>query len=300
MEIYIKLFEVVFPVFFVVGIGYYLGKKNPKIDTKFITNFAANIGTPAMVIYAVTSTGINFEIFRDYFWYYLLAIICFSIVGIINLFLINTKDIIRELPPLIFPNTGNMGLPICLFAYGSQGLGVSASITSLIILMHFTIGVFLADRKFNLDVIIKNPPFYAIIFSSIVLFYEIDMPVFVINTTEWLMYVTIFLILMSLGIALTRLKVFSLNKAVISSITRMFIGPLIGIGLIWFFDLEGFAAGVLLIQCSMPSAVLNYLVGSIYSPKKVVDSVASTIVVSTVMSFITIPIVVYFALRYFS
>ena len=300
MEIYIKLFEVVFPVFFVVGIGYYLGKKNPKIDTKFITNFAANIGTPAMVIYAVTSTGINFEIFRDYFWYYLLAIICFSIVGIINLFLINTKDIIRELPPLIFPNTGNMGLPICLFAYGSQGLGVSASITSLIILMHFTVGVFLADRKFNLDVIIKNPPFYAIIFSSIVLFYEIDMPVFVINTTEWLMYVTIFLILMSLGIALTRLKVFSLNKAVISSITRMFIGPLIGIGLIWFFDLEGFAAGVLLIQCSMPSAVLNYLVGSIYSPKKVVDSVASTIVVSTLMSFITIPIVVYFALRYFS
>ena len=300
MEIYIKLFEVVFPVFFVVGIGYYLGKKNPKIDTKFITNFAANIGTPAMVIYAVTSTGINFEIFRDYFWYYLLAIICFSIVGIINLFLINTKDIIRELPPLIFPNTGNMGLPICLFAYGSQGLGVSASITSLIILMHFTVGVFLADRKFNFDVIIKNPPFYAIIFSAIVLFYEIDMPVFVINTTEWLMYVTIFLILMSLGIALTRLKVFSLNKAVISSITRMFIGPLIGIGLIWFFDLEGFAAGVLLIQCSMPSAVLNYLVGSIYSPKKVVDSVASTIVVSTLMSFITIPIVVYFALRYFS
>ncbi len=300
MEIYIKLFEVIFPVFFVIGIGYYLGRNNPKIDTKFITNFAANIGTPAMVIYAVTSTGITFDIFRDYFWYYLLAIICFSFVGIINLYLIKTKDIIRELPPLIFPNTGNMGLPICMFAYGSQGLGVSASITSLIILMHFTVGVFLADRKFNLDVIVKNPPFYAIIFSSIVLFYDLKMPVFVINTTEWLMYTTIFLILMSLGIALTRLKVFSLNKALISSFTRMFIGPLIGLFLIWFFDLKGFAAGVLLIQCSMPSAVLNYLVGSMYSSKKVVDSVASTIVVSTIMSFITIPIVVYFALRYFS
>ena len=300
MEIYVKLFEVIFPVFFVIGIGYYLGKNNPKIDTKFITNFAANIGTPAMVIYAVTSTGITFDIFKDYFWYYLLAILCFSVAGIINLYIIKTKDVVRELPPLIFPNTGNMGLPICMFAYGSQGLGVSASITSLIILMHFTVGVFLADRKFNLDVIIKNPPFYAIIFSATVLFYDIKMPVFVINTTEWLMYTTIFLILMSLGIALTRLKVFSFNKALISSFTRMFIGPLIGIGLILTFDLKGFAAGVLLIQCSMPSAVLNYLVGSIYSPKKVVDSVASTIVVSTIMSFITIPIVVYFALRYFS
>ena len=299
MEIYIKLFEVVFPVFFVIGIGYYLGKKNPKIDTKFITNFASNIGTPAMVIYAVTSTGINFEIFRDYFWYYLLAILSFSIVGIINLYLIKTKDIIRELPPLIFPNTGNMGLPICMFAYGSQGLGVSASITSLIILMHFTVGVFLADRKFNLDVIIKNPPFYAIIFSAVVLFYEIEMPVFVINTTEWLMYTTIFLILMSLGIALTRLKVFSFNKALISSFTRMFIGPLIGIGLIWIFNLKGFAAGVLLIQCSMPSAVLTYLVGSMYSSKEVVDSIASMIVVSTIMSFITVPITIFFALKYF-
>ena len=300
MEIYIKLFEVLFPVFFVVGIGYYLGKTNPKIDTTFITSFAANIGTPAMVIYAITSTGINFEIFRDYFWYYLLAIGLFALVGIFTLYILKTKDIIRELPPLIFPNTGNMGLPICMFAYGSKGLGVSASITSLIILCHFTLGVFLADRKFNLNVILKNPPFYAIIFSAIMLFYGIKMPVFVVNTTEWLMYVTIFLILMSLGIALTRLKVFSLSNALISSFTRMIIGPAIGFLLIFIFDLKGFAAGVLLIQCSMPSAVLNYLVGSIYSPKKIVDSIASTIVVSTLISFVTIPIVVYIALRFFS
>ena len=80
----------------------------------------------------------------------------------------------------------------------------------------------------------------------------------------------------------------------------MFIGPMIGLLLIFYFNLSGFAAGVLLIQCSMPSAVLNYLVASIYSPKKIVDSVASTIVVSTLMSFITLPIVVYCALRYFS
>ena len=80
----------------------------------------------------------------------------------------------------------------------------------------------------------------------------------------------------------------------------MIIGPIIGFSLINFFNLTGFAAGVLLIQCSMPSAVLNYLVASIYSPKKIVDSVASTIVVSTLMSFITVPIIVFIALKYFS
>ena len=67
MDIYIKLFEVLFPVFFVVGIGYYLGKKNPKIDTTFITNFAANVGTPAMIIYALNPVNISFNIFLNYF-----------------------------------------------------------------------------------------------------------------------------------------------------------------------------------------------------------------------------------------
>ena len=132
MDILLKLFEVLFPVFFVVGIGYYLGKNNPKIDTTFITNFAANIGTPAMIIYALTSTGTSFEIFKDYFWYFLIAIAAFTFIGIVFLFFLKTKDIIRELPPFIMPNTGNIGLPLCLFAYGLEGLGVAASIGALI------------------------------------------------------------------------------------------------------------------------------------------------------------------------
>ena len=298
MEIYFKLIEVIFPVFFVVGIGYYLGKKNPKIDTKFITNFGANIGSPSIVIYSVTTTGLTFSLFADYFIYYLIAIISFSVVGIIFLFFLK-KDIVMELPPLILPNTGNMGLPICLFAYGVEGLGVAGAISSLIILFHFTLGVFLASKKFNLTVIAKSPAFYAVIISVFFLYFKIPVPNFVTNTTMLLTYATIFLILMSLGIALTRLKVFSFNHALISSFARVIIGPVIGLLIIQYFDLRGYAAGVLFIQCSMPSAVLNYLVGSIYSPKKVVDSIASTIVVSTILSFITIPIVVFISLKFF-
>ncbi len=300
MSLYIKLIEVLFPVFFIIGIGYFLGKKDKKIDTTFITNFAANIGSPAMIIYALNVKNISFQIFVDYFWYYLIAIFGFTIVGIIFLFFIKSKDIIRELPPFMMPNTGNMGYPICLFAYGYEGLGVAAAITALIILFHFTVGVFLADRKFNFKVIIKSPPFYALIISVLLLYFDIELPKFVENTTFLLMYATIFLILMSLGIALTRLKVFSFKKSLICSIGRVIIGPAIGFLIIGYFNLSGFAAGVLLIQCAMPSAILNFLVGSMYSPKQAVDNVASMIFVSTVLSFITVPIVVYIALRFFA
>ena len=54
------------------------------------------------------------------------------------------------------PNTGNMGIPICLFAYGSLGLGVASAIASVIILLHFTVGVFLAKKSFSLEILIKT------------------------------------------------------------------------------------------------------------------------------------------------
>ena len=298
MDIYFKLFEVLFPVFFMVGIGYFIGKKNPKLDTSFITNFAANVGSPAMVFYAITTTGVTFTMFIEYFWYSLIAIFAFAIVGVIFLIFLR-KEIIRELPPFVLPNVGNMGLPICLFAYGDLGLGIAATISSLVIFFHFTINVFLASKKFSLKLLLQSPPVYAIIISIIFIYYEIETPVFLVNTTMITAYTAIFLILMSLGIALTRLKVFSFKSAFISSICRVFIGPLIGLGIIKIFNLSGFAAGVFLIQCAMPSAVLTYLIGSMYSPKKIVDSIASMIVVSTIMSFITLPVVVFFALKYF-
>ena len=298
MEIYIKIFEVIFPVFFVIGVGYYLGKKNPNIDTNFITNFAGNIGTPAMIFYTVTTTGITLNVFTHYFVYALIMIVGFAVIGLILLFILK-KDLSMELPPLILPNTGNMGIPICLFAYGTQGLGVASAIASVIILFHFTLGVFLANKKFSLEVVIKSPPVYAIIISVIFLYFQIETPLFLENTTFLLTYATIFLVLMSLGIALTRFK-FSLKNSMILSLCRVILGPLIAFILIYNFDLSGFAAGVLLIQSAMPSAILNYLVGSMYSPKKVVDSIASTIVVSTLMSIVTIPIVVFFALKYFN
>ena len=298
MELYLKLIDVIAPVFFVIGIGYYLGRKNPEINTDFITTFAGNVGTPAMIFYTITTTGVTLSVFTEYFIYSLIIIGGFSLVGIVFLLLLK-KDFVSELPPLILPNTGNMGIPICLFAYGTAGLGVASAIASVIILLHFTLGVLLAKKSFSFKILIKNMPIYGIIVSVIFLYFEWDVPGYLENTTFLLTYATIFLVLMSLGIALSRLKVVSWTHASILGAVRVIIGPLIGFGLIKFLNLNGFAAGVLLIQSCMPSAVLTYLVGSMYSEKKVVDSVASVILTSTIMSFITIPIVVYYSLKYF-
>ena len=298
MELYIKLIDVILPVFFVIGIGYYLGKKDSNFNTDFITTLAGNVGTPAMIFYTITSTGVTLETFIEFFTYALIIIGGFAVVGLIVLALMK-KDVISELPPLILPNTGNMGIPICLFAYGTEGLGIASAIASVIILLHFTLGVLLAKKSFSLKILITNMPIYGIVAAVIVLYFDLKVPGFVVNTTFLLTYATIFLVLMSLGIALTKLKVVSwLNASVLSGV-RIIIGPIIGFGLIKYLNLNGLAAGVLLIQSAMPSAILTYLVGSMYSEKRVVDSIASVIVTSTLMSFITIPIVVFLSIKYF-
>ena len=298
MDLYIKLIEVLFPVFFIIGIGYFLGKKNPNFDTSFITSYSANFGTPSLVVFALTAGGVSFDIFTEYFIYSLILLISFGLIGLVFLILMK-KDFIRELPPFILPNTGNMGIPICLFAYGKLGMGIAATISSLVVLLHFTLNIFLAKREFDFKVIIKSPAFYAIIITILLLYFEQPIPMFVMNTVMLLAYGMIVMILMSLGVALTQMKVFSFKEAVFTSIGRVIFGPIIGFMLIKYFNLSGFAAGVLFIQSSMPSAILCYLVAEMYSPKKIVDNISSTIVISTIMSIITVPICVLVALKYF-
>ena len=297
MEIYLKLFEVLFPVFFIVGIGFFLGKKNPNIDTSFITTYSGNFGTPALVIFALTAGSVSFEVFSNFFIYAIILLALFGIVGLIFLVLMK-KDYLRELPTFFLPNTGNMGIPICLFAYGELGMGMAASISSLVVLLHFTLNIFLAKRAFDFDTIIKSPAFYAIIVTVLFLYFEQPIPQFVMNTVMLLAYGMIVMILMSLGIALTQMKVFSFKDSIITSIGRVIIGPIIGLIVIKIFNLSGVGAGVVLIQSSMPSAILCYLIASMYSPKEIVDNISSTIVVSTLMSLITIPITLFFALKY--
>jgi hypothetical protein len=299
MEIYIKLFEVLSPVFFIVGIGYFLGKQKSDIDTAFITNYSANFGAPALFIFAITSSGVTYSVFSEYFIYSVIALTLFAITGVIFLFFMK-KDISRELPPFFLPNTGNMGIPICLFAYGSLGMGVAAAISSLVVLLHFTANIFLASKKFDIKIILKSPSTYAVIVAVAFLYFDLEMPKFVLNTVMLLGYAMIVLILMSLGVSLTQMKVFSLKTSLISSIGRVIVGPIIGFTLIKIFNLSGYAAGVLLIQSSMPSAILTYLIASMYSPKEIVDNISSMIVVSTLMSLITIPIIVFISLKYFS
>ena len=299
MDLIIKLIDVLFPVFLIIGIGYWYGKKDPKFDTKFITTFAGNFGLPAIIFYSLTSTNISMDLFLRFSYYITLYVLIFSVIGVIILKILN-KDIYRLLPPLILPNTGNMGMPLCLFAYGKLGLAIATAATAMILVFHFSVNILLSSKKFSIKPLLNCVPVYALLVSLIFVYFDIPSPKFLENATFLIGYSTIFLVLMSLGVALSKLKVFSFKETLIYSLTRVIIGPIVGFGFVKFFNLSGVEAGVMFIQASMPSAILTYLISRIYSPKKISDSVASTVALSTFMSFFTLIVVVFISLKYFN
>ena len=299
MDLIIKLFDVLFPVFLVIGIGYWYGKKDPKFNTNFITTFAGNFGLPAIIFYSLTSTNMSIDLFLRFSYYITLYVLVFAFIGIIILKILN-KDIYRLLPPLILPNTGNMGMPLCLFAYGQMGLAIATAATAMILVFHFSVNILLASKKFSFKPLLNCIPVYALLISLLFVYFKITPPKFLENATFLIGYSAIFLVLMSLGIALSKLKVFLFKETLIYSLIRVIIGPIVGFAFVKFFNLSGIEAGVMFIQASMPSAILTYLVSKIYSPKKISGSIASTVALSTFLSFFTLIVVVFISLKYFN
>ena len=228
MDLIVKLFDVLFPVFLIIGIGYWYGKKDPNFNTNFITTFAGNFGLPAIIFYSLTTTNISYELFLRFAYYMTLYVIFFSIIGIIILKLLK-KDIYRLLPPLILPNTGNMGMPLCLFAYGKMGLAIATATTAMILVFHFSLNILLASKKFSIKPLLKCIPIYALFISLIFVYFRIPAPKFLENATFLIGYSTIFLVLMSLGVALSKLKVFSVKETIIYSFIRVILGPIVGL-----------------------------------------------------------------------
>ena len=108
-----------------------------------------------------------------------------------------------------------MGMPLCLFAYGKIGLAIATAVTAMILVFHFSLNILLSSKKFSIKPLLKCTPVYALLISLIFVYYEIPAPKFLENATFLIGYSTIFLVLMSLGVALSKLKVFAVKETLI-------------------------------------------------------------------------------------
>jgi predicted permease len=293
-----QLIAIIAPVFICAVIGFTWVKLKVAYDTAFVTTLATNVGTPALVFSTLVGQDLGASGLLDRMGSMALACVvavaAMLVVGAIVLRMLRLSWG-AYLPSLAFSNAGNMGLPLCLFAFGDQGLALAIIYFSVTSVLNFTVGVGLASGTMSPLVLLRTPVIWAVALSVAVIVTEYEAPLWATRTIALIGQVTIPLMLLTLGVSLARLGLRRLGRSTILAILRLALGFGAGVAVAWALDLDRVSGGVLIIQTAMPVAVFNYLFAQRYAREP--EDVAGMVLISTVISFLTLPLLLSFVLE---
>jgi predicted permease len=288
-----ELFAVIAPILICAGLGYAWARKGVGYPVDFVTRLVMNIGAPCLILASFNKSDIDFASMREIT---LASLVILGFVLIIGVVLIRSLrlDVRTFLPSLLFPNIGNMGLPLCLFAFGETGLALALTIFLLIFSLQLTLGIVLVAGRGNLTGLIRQPVLWATAIALILTGMDWSLPAWLDNTTSILGGFTIPLMLLTLGVSLAELKVAEWKHSLLFSVIRVLGGFALALMVATWFGLQGVERGVLILQFSMPVAVFNYLLALRFEREP--GEVAGMVVLSTLLAFICLPFMVAFVL----
>jgi malate permease and related proteins len=285
--VFSELFAIIVPVLICAAIGFIWARNGRAFETEFVTNLVTMVGTPCLIASTLTSLEIPLPALGEVAVASLAATAGFALIGMAVLRAMKLP-FHSFLPALMFPNTGNMGLPLCLFAFGEAGLALAIIIFALTATLQFTVGISIASGTFSIKRLVRMPILYAVAFSVAVIATGWTVPGWIANTISLLGGLTIPMMLLALGVSLARLQVTTVHRALFLSLVRLGGGAAVGYGVGVLFGLGDLARGVILIQATMPVAVFNYLFAQYYSRDP--EQVAGMVMLSTILSFVTLPL----------
>ena len=282
-----ELLSVVAPVFIVALVGLAWARSGTHFDEVSISRLVLNVGIPCLVFRSLT--GLDVPPAE-------LARMAGLAASVMSMFAVGGFIVLKamKLPahtflgPLVFSNSGNIGLPICLFAFGEPGLALGMAYFAVSSTCHVVLGGPLFSGSFSFRPFFRSPLTWAVIITIGVIASGVTVPAWVARTTTLLGDIAIPLMLLTLGVSLSKMHPESLGRSVTLSLVRLGLGVSAGFLLTMLLDIDGLTRKVLILQASMPVGVLNYLFAQRYG--RTPEQVASLVLVSTLLSVVSIPI----------
>jgi len=284
---FVLILQTVMPVFLIVLAGFIIGKYK-KISTQPFIDLIVYLAGPFLIITSISNSDINLSDF-------LLITLAASSVILISFLLIfiilkTTKSEKKGLYlPMSFGNTGYLGYPICLFAFGIAGLSRAVVYDMINSLFLFSIGIWIIHHKNGLKEAFKVPLIYAVVIGLLLNLLKITIPEMLFKPMEMIGMIAIPLALLVLGYKLTEIKIRTLKTAFFASLFRIIIGFVIAFVIIKLFSITGLVRDVILIESAMPAAVMSIILSEKY--KRDSELVASVVFITTIISVFSIPII---------
>jgi len=290
---YAQLIPIIAPVFLVTLLGYGWARSGVPFQREFLTGLVMNVGVPCLILNGTLQLEADAGDFLAMLGYASLALAVCTLVGAIVLRAFG-QPLRSYLPPIAFGNAGNLGLPLCLFAFGTQGLGLAIGFYLVGSVSQFIAWPLFQGRQPVWRTLITTPVNYAAVLGVALLATGSTLPLWLGNTIELLAGIAIPLMMLALGHSLGSFKVQRLRVAAGIAGARLGLGLLVGISISLAFGLTGVERGVVLVQSAMPVAVFNYLLAARYDRHP--EDIAGAIVISTLVAFAALPALLLFAL----
>lgn len=287
------LLPIMAPILICVGLGWGWVKSGRSMDLSAINAMVTNLGAPCLVFSSLVRLSVSTEALADMALATALALAGFLAIGAVALRLARLSSA-TYLPSLVFTNCGNMGLPLCLFAFGQAGLDLAAAYFAVSMVVMMVLGVWLVSGEPTPKKALSMPLPYAVAAALGFRSLGIEAPAWLYNSTDLLGGMTVPLMLLTLGFSLASMRVVSVRRALALAILRLAMGAAIGVVIAELFAFDGVLRGVLIIQCAMPPAVFNYLFAQNYDRKP--EETASVILLATLISFATLPFLLHYIL----
>ncbi|MDQ2693843.1 MAG: AEC family transporter [Pseudomonadota bacterium] len=288
----LRIVGIIFPVLAVVAVGWLYGRcKRP--DMTFANHLNLDVFAPALVFWALADQPLDVAAFSG------LAIGGAAVIlgsGLLLLPLVLLIGINPRtfLPPMMFNNSGNMGLPLAIFAFGEAALQAAVVLFIIEMVLHFTVGLYILDHRTRLTRLFRMPIIIAAFAGLAVSIGGVSLPAPIANTLKLLGQVSIPLLMFSLGVRLLEVDFRDWGIGTLGAL----LCPLSGVAVVLlvrpWLDLNPMHSGLLLIFGALPPAVFNYILAEQYNqePKKV----ASIVMLGNLGSVVAIPLALYFAL----
>lgn len=277
----------VLPVLLMALLGYVLARFGRPVQGEMLRFLVSQVGSPALIFTALLKNDLSGPVLASYAG---AAVLALTVTGLVAwaVLRLTSQPVRAFLPAMMFGNTGNLGLPLALYACGPQGLGYAAVLHTIIAVTNFTLGQSIAIGRTHWRAVVTNPALIAAVLGGTVSMLHLTLPPWLRNTLELPSSFTIPLMLLMLGTSLATIQVGSMKRTLALSALRIVLGMGVGFGLSALFGMSGVPRAVFVLQFATPVAVYNYLFALVARTDP--EGVASVVVVSTLMSVATIPV----------
>ncbi|WP_425039874.1 AEC family transporter [Primorskyibacter sp. S187A] len=287
MNLALTVLNITAPVFLLGAVGYLWVRLGFEYRLQFVTRLAMSLAVPCLIFTALVETEIDPQALTTLT---LASIATYGAITIAAWVLIRLMrlDVRTFLAPVTFGNTGNLGLPLALFAFGQEGLSLAVIVFAIMAIWSFTFGIWVVSGGGSLIRVIQEPLVAATLAGALFLWQGWSVPMPLFNAMDLIGQMAIPLMLITLGVAVARLKPQKFVLGVFLSVVKVALCA----GLSWwiadYFELSPMAAAVLILQAATPVAVTSYMLAEKYGADS--DAVAGLVVLSTVLSVLYLPL----------